>query len=87
MEETSEEGVQSVNGGTHEGGPNFDRDYIIVLYGLKLQLHDAIYWLRLYLNLLIYILWLSNSHNNTASIQKNWGDKSHCVIVASLILL
>ena len=36
--------------GTHEGGPNFDRLYhklkstVIV----QLQLHDAIYWLRLY---------------------------------------
>ena len=32
----------------------------------------------------MYILSLSNSHNNAASIQKNRGDKSHRVIVASL---
>ena len=31
---------------------------------------------------LIHILLLSNSHNNVASIQKNWGDKSDRVIVA-----
>ena len=49
---------------------------------LKLQLHDAIYRLRFYLNSLIRILSLSNSHNNVASIQKNRGDKSHRVIVA-----
>ena len=49
---------------------------------LKLQLHDAIYRLRFYLNSLIHILSLSNSHNNVASIQKNRGDKSHRVIVA-----
>ena len=34
-------------------------------------------------DLLTYILSLSNSHNNAAAIQKNWGIKSHCVIVAS----
>ena len=50
--------------------------------GLKLQLHDAIYRLRFYLNSLIRILSLSNSHNNVASIQKNRDDKSHRVIVA-----
>ena len=49
---------------------------------LKLQLHSAIYWLRFYSNLFTHILSLSNSHNNVASIQKNRGDKSHCVIVA-----
>ena len=49
---------------------------------LKLQLHDAIYRLQFYSNSLIHILSLSNSHNNVASIQKNRGDKSHCVIVA-----
>ena len=49
---------------------------------IKLQLHDAIYRLRFYLNSLIRILSLSNSHNNVASIQKNRGDKSHRVIVA-----
>ena len=49
---------------------------------LKLQLHDAIYRLRFYSNSLIHILSLSNSHNNVASIQKDRGDKSHCVIVA-----
>ena len=51
---------------------------------LKLQLHEAIYLLRLYLNSLIHILSLSNSHNSVASIQKNRGDKSHRVIVALL---
>ena len=50
---------------------------------LKLQLHDAIYRLRFYSNLLIHILSLSNSHNNVASIQKNRGDKSYREIVAS----
>ena len=49
---------------------------------LTLQLHDAIYRLRFYSNALTHILSLSNSHNNVASIQKNRGDKSHCVIVA-----
>ena len=51
---------------------------------VKLQLHEAIYRLRFYSNSLIHILSLSNSHNNVASIQKNRGDKSHCVIVASV---
>ena len=41
---------------------------------LKLQLHDAIYLLRFYSNLLIHILSLSNLHNNEAPIQKNRGD-------------
>ena len=49
---------------------------------VKQQLHDAIYRLRFYSNSLIHILSLSNWHNNVASIQKNWGDKSHRVIVA-----
>ena len=49
---------------------------------IKLQLHDAIYWLRFYSNSLIHILSLSNSHNNIGSIQKNRDDKSHRVIVA-----
>ena len=49
---------------------------------VKLQLHDAIYRLRFYSNSSIHILSLSNSHNNLASIQKNWDDKSHRVIVA-----
>ena len=35
-----------------------------------------------YSNSLIYILSLSNSHSNVASIKKNRGDKSHRVIVA-----
>ena len=52
---------------------------------VKLQLHDAIYWLRFYSSSLIHILSLSNSHNNVASIQKNRDDKSHRVIVASQI--
>ena len=49
---------------------------------LKLRLHDAIYWLRFYLNSLIHNLSLSNSHNNVASIQKNRGDKLHHVTAA-----
>ena len=49
---------------------------------IKLQLHDAIYRIRFYSNLLIHILSLSNLHNNVASIQKNRDDKSHRVIVA-----
>ena len=49
---------------------------------LKLQLHDEIYRLRFYSNSLIRILSFLNSHNNVASIQKNRGDKSHCVIAA-----
>ena len=49
---------------------------------LKLQLHDAIYRLRFYSNSLTHFLLLSNSHNDTASIQKNRGNKSHRVIVA-----
>ena len=58
---------------------------LIIFYrhfqGLKLQLHDAIYRLRSYSNSLTHILSLSNSHSDVASIQKNRGDKSHCVIV------
>ena len=46
------------------------------------SIHDAIYRLRFYSNLLIHILSLSNSHNSVASIQKNRGDKLHRVIVA-----
>ena len=55
----------------------------------KLQLHDAIYRPLFYSNLLIHILSLSNLHNNVvvAQIQKNRGDKSHRVIVASESLL
>ena len=54
-------GGQHVNGGTHEGGlmrgdidvmggPYFDRLYhkLKVLLLFKLQLHDAISWLRIY---------------------------------------
>ena len=54
----------------------------LVLKHLKLQLDDAIYRLRFYSNSLIHILSLSSSHNNVASLQKNWADKSHRVIVA-----
>ena len=54
----------------------------VSFHRLKLQLHDAIYRLRFYLNSLIHILSLSNSHNNVASIQKNRDDKSHRVTVA-----
>ena len=53
---------------------------------LNLQLHDAIYWLQFYPNSLIHILSLSNSHNDVASIQKTWGDKSDHVIVALHLL-
>ena len=49
---------------------------------VKQQLHDAIFRLRFYSNSSIYILSLSNSHNNVASIQNNRGDKSQRVIVA-----
>ena len=88
-------GGQSVNGGTQEGdidlmeGDLTSIDYIInYKYCIvKLQLHDGIYRLRFYSNSLICILSLSNSHNNAASIQKNQGDKSHCVILVLLILL
>ena len=55
---------------------------VITIGSLKLQLHDAIYRLRFYSNSLTHILSLLNSHNDVASIQKNWGDKSHRVIVA-----
>ena len=48
-------GGQSINGGTHKGGhkpyggPNFDRLYHkLKVVIVKLQLHDAIYQLRLY---------------------------------------
>ena len=47
-----------------------------------LQLHNAIHQLRFYLNLLIQILLLANSHNNIASLQKNRDDKLHRIIVA-----
>ena len=30
------------------GGPNFDRLYTKSTVNVKLQLHDAIYWLRFY---------------------------------------
>ena len=53
-----------------------------VIVPFKLQLHDAIYRLQFYSNSLIHILSLPNSHNNAASIQKNWDNKSHRVIVA-----
>ena len=51
-------------------------------YRMKLQLYYAIYRLRFYSKSLIHILSFSNLHNNAASMQKNRGDKSHCVIVA-----
>ena len=53
-----------------------------IIIHVKLQLHNAIYRLRLYWNSLIHILSLLNLHNNVASIQKNRGDKSYRVIVA-----
>ena len=59
----------------------FEAQPVIFLI-FKLQLHNAIYWLRFYSNSLIHILSLSNSHNNVASIQKHRGDKLHHVIVA-----
>ena len=64
------------------GLPSFLRNW-----GLKLLLHDAIYRLRFFSNSLIYILQLSNTHNNVATIQKNRGDKSHRVVVAWRLLL
>ena len=76
-------GGQSVNGGLMRwdidlrGGPNFDRLYHKLRVLLLLSCN---YTMRL-------IILLSNSHSNEASIQKNWGDKLHCVIVPSLILL
>ena len=57
-------------------------NYTKNIWNFKLQLHDAIYRLRFYLNSLIHILLLSKSHNNVASLQKNRGDKSHPVIRA-----
>ena len=39
-------------------------------YCIKLLLHNAIYRLRFYSNSLIYILSLSSSHNNVASIRR-----------------
>ena len=55
----------------------------VILYKLlQLRLHDAIHQLPFYSNSLIHILSLSNSHSNVASLQINWGDKSHRVIVA-----
>ena len=53
--------------------------------GVRLRLQDAIYRLQFYSNSLIHILSLSNSHNIVASIQKNWGDKSHRLIVSLII--
>ena len=88
-------GGQSVNGGTQEGdielmggGANFDRLYhkpkvLLMLscdYTMQFIGYDSI-------NSLIYILSLSNLHNNAASIQKNQGDESHHVNVTLLILL
>ena len=49
---------------------------------VKLQLHDAIYWLQFYSNSLTHILSLSALHNNVTLIKKNQGNKSHRVIVA-----
>ena len=87
-------GAQSVNGGTHEGGhrpyggPIFDRLYHKLKVLLLLSCNYMMQFIStILLKLIDYILSLSNSHNNAASIQKNRGDKSHCVIVALLILL
>ena len=57
-------GGQRINGGglirrdiNPMGAPNFDRLYHkLKVVIVKLQLHDAIYQLRFYQNLLIYIL-------------------------------
>ena len=63
--------------------PTFDEIFLALPNRkAKLRLHDAYFWLRFYLNSLIHILSLSNSHNNVASVQKNQGDTSHHVIVA-----
>ena len=59
----------------HPSGENFW--YGIVLL-LKLRLYDA-NRLRFCSDWLIYTRWLSNSHSNIASMQKNRGDKSHRV--------
>ena len=60
-----------------------------ILYLVKLQLRYiyAIYRLRFYSNPLIHVLSLSKSHHNVASLQKNRGDKSHRIIVASDVQL
>ena len=55
---------------------------ILMNLSTKVKLQQEIYRLRFYSNSLIYILSLSISHNNVASIQKNRGDKLHHVIVA-----
>ena len=69
--------------GNHDDIGLISPDELVSTYQtkVKLQLQDAIYRLRFYSNSLIHILSLSNSHNNVASVQKNWGDKSHRVNV------
>ena len=69
------------------GGPNFERLYhkLKVLLLLNCNYMMQFTGLRLYENSLIYILWLSNSHSNAASIQKNRSNKLHHVAVALLI--
>ena len=51
---------------------------------VKLRLHEVIYRLLFYSNSVIHISWLSNSHNNVASIQNNRCHKSHRVVVGSV---
>ena len=69
-------------------GASFDRLY----HELKVLLMLSCNYMMQFINYnsfnsLIFILSLLNSHNNAASIQKNWGDKLHHVNVALLILL
>ena len=61
---------------------NIYKTYAGVFIPLQLRLHDVIYRLGFYLNSLIHILSLSNSHNKVASVQKNGRDKSRHVTVA-----
>ena len=84
-------GRQSINGGIHEGGvdfmggPNFDRLYHKLKILLLLSCNYTIQFI--YYNLLIYILSLSNSHNNTASIQKNLYSLTDPTLVIPIVLL
>ena len=78
-------------GGTHEGGHSRYGgltliDYIKLKVLLMLICNYRMHIIG-YDSIKTRILSLSNSHNNAASIQKNWGDESHHVNVALLILL
>ena len=69
------------------GGPNFDRLYHKLKVLLMLSCNYTMQSATILLNSLVYILSLSNLHNDAASIQKNRGDESHHVNVTLLILL